>query len=94
MVFDLGKNTDENRGALLGSLGVLIFVLTAVLAPWIAPHDPNELNLLARLRSPSSTYWLGTDQFGRDIFSRIVWGSRTSLIVAASALGFRPWPVL
>ncbi len=66
---------------------MLIFVLTAVLAPWIAPHDPNELNLLARLRSPSSTYWLGTDQFGRDIFSRIVWGSRTSLIVAASALG-------
>jgi len=83
----LAKILMKNRGALLGSLGVLIFVLTAVLAPWIAPHDPNELNLLARLRSPSSTYWLGTDQFGRDIFSRIVWGSRTSLIVAASALG-------
>lgn len=81
------KQVLKNRGALLGSIGVTIFVATAIFAPWIAPYDPNELNLLARLDAPSVTNWLGTDQFGRDIFSRIVWGSRTSLIVATSALG-------
>lgn len=65
----------------------MIFVLTAVLAPWIATHDPNRQDLVHKLEGPSAQHWLGTDQFGRDIFSRLVWGSRISLTVAVAALG-------
>jgi len=63
-------------------LAIIIFVLAMMaLAPWISPYDPNKLDLLHRLAPPSAAHWFGTDQVGRDILSRIIWGSRTSVTV-------------
>lgn len=59
---------------------VIVFVLVAVLAPWIAPYDPLRQSILQINRQPSWDHWLGTDQFGRDVLSRLIYGSRNSLI--------------
>jgi peptide/nickel transport system permease protein len=72
----------------LGTFGLLIVVLmflAGALAPWIAPFDPEENDFSAMMEAPSLVHWLGTDQFGRDIFSRLVFGARTALIVGFSA---------
>ncbi|MEO7029810.1 MAG: ABC transporter permease [Acidobacteriaceae bacterium] len=68
--------------------GVLLFgfILTALLAPWIAPHDPAQLDLAARLVPPSHGHWFGTDELGRDILSRTIYGARVSLTVAVSVV--------
>ncbi|MBS1814359.1 MAG: ABC transporter permease [Acidobacteria bacterium] len=66
---------------------LLVFVLCALLAPWIAPYDPAALNLDARLLTPSHAHWFGTDDLGRDILSRILYGARISLVVAVSVVG-------
>ena len=62
-------------------VGVCFFIAVAVLAPWISPYDPNEVSFMDRLQGASATHWLGTDTFGRDIFSRLVYGTRVSLLV-------------
>ena len=59
-----------------------LLVLVALLAPWISPADPAAQNLPARLQPPSSAHWMGTDELGRDILSRIFYGARISLFVA------------
>jgi peptide/nickel transport system permease protein len=61
--------------------------LAALLAPWIAPHDPLDQNILQRLRGPSAEFPLGTDAFGRDILSRILHGARISLVIGLVAIG-------
>ena len=84
----LGRAT--RSGALvIGLVLVAIVIAAALLAPWIAPHDPNEQNIIDKLVSPNATYWLGTDGFGRDVFSRILWGARISLLVGflSTAIG-------
>ncbi len=66
------------------SLGVFILfalVVSAIAAPWIAQHDPVEMNVIDRLIPPSAEYWFGTDAYGRDIFSRTLYGGRVSLLV-------------
>lgn len=78
---------NTNKASWVG-LGLFLFVVAlALLAPLIAPHDPIDQNILDRLEGPSSTYWLGTDAFGRDIFSRIIWGARISLAIALFSIG-------
>ncbi len=69
----------------VGGLLCLVVFLGAVLAPWIAPYDPTDQNIIDRLQSPNAEYWLGTDTFGRDILSRILWGARISLVVAVAS---------
>jgi len=64
----------------LWSAVIVLFVMLAVFAPFIAPHDPNEQNLLMRLNPPSKKCFFGTDQFGRDILSRVIYGGRFSLV--------------
>jgi peptide/nickel transport system permease protein len=59
-----------------------------VLAPWIAPYDPNALDLRARLAAPGAVHWLGTDQVGRDLLSRIIWGSRVSVTIGVAIVFF------
>jgi peptide/nickel transport system permease protein len=59
-----------------------LLVLVAIFAPWIAPADPASQNLATRLQSPSPDHWMGTDELGRDIFSRTVYGARISLFVS------------
>jgi peptide/nickel transport system permease protein len=74
----------------LGALGatlVALFVLSAALAPWIAPYDPNALDVPARLQGPSLAHLLGTDNLGRDVFSRVLYGGRIALGVALTAVG-------
>lgn len=72
--------------AALGMLLLAAFVLCAVFAPWLAPRDPAQLNLTGRLLAPGHTHWFGTDELGRDILSRTLYGARISLIVAVSVV--------
>ena len=76
----------RNRLALLGALIVGTWLLTALLAPYIATHDPYEINIVNRLKPPGGDHWLGTDYLGRDTFSRIVFGARTAFQVAIGAV--------
>jgi len=71
----------RNRLAMLGLAIIAIFVALAVLAPWIAPHDPLRSSFAKRLQPPSAEHWLGTDELGRDMFSRLLYGARISLRV-------------
>ncbi|MGJ7035406.1 nickel transporter permease [Anoxybacillus eryuanensis] len=71
----------KNKMALVGSGIVLFFILLAVFAPFIAPYDMNDQQLSLRLQAPSKEHIFGTDDFGRDIFSRVVYGARISLWV-------------
>jgi peptide/nickel transport system permease protein len=73
----------------LAAVGVLLAVLFAVMAvgaPWLAPANPAAIDLTHRLAAPSAAHWLGTDQLGRDILSRIIYGARLSLTVAVSVV--------
>lgn len=69
----------RHRGAVIGSVIVLVFVAIALLADVLSPHDPLAQDLVHRLEAPSATHWLGTDDFGRDVLSRVLHGSRVSL---------------
>jgi peptide/nickel transport system permease protein len=71
----------RNRLVLAGAILVVLVVLTALLARVIAPYDPIANNIRAALQPPSSLYFFGTDRFGRDVFSRVVFGSQLSLLV-------------
>ena len=74
----------------LGAVGVLLliaFVMCALFAPWLAPQDPARLDLTGRLMGPSTAHWFGTDELGRDILSRTLYGARISLVVAISVVG-------
>jgi peptide/nickel transport system permease protein len=73
------------------ALGLAVFVVIlalALLAPLVAPYAPNRLSIVNRLKSPSGTYWFGTDEFGRDVFSRTIYAGRLSLLVGASVVTF------
>jgi len=65
---------------------VVIFVIFALLAPWIAPQDPAAIDLPSRLNSASHAHWFGTDELGRDILSRIIYGARISMLVGGSVV--------
>jgi peptide/nickel transport system permease protein len=64
----------------------MIFIFFALFAPWIAPQDPAYIDLPVRLSPPSLAHWCGTDELGRDIFSRLIFGSRISLLVGSSVV--------
>lgn len=70
----------------IGGLICLLIVLAALFAPWIAPFDPNDQNIVDRLQSPGGDYLFGTDSYGRDVLSRILWGARVSLVVAVTSI--------
>ena len=70
----------RRRGALVGLAVVLLFVAVALLAPWLAPYDPIETSWSAVRKAPSAAHWFGTDDIGRDVLSRVVWGTRASLL--------------
>jgi peptide/nickel transport system permease protein len=76
----------RSRAAVVGLLLVLVFLLTAALAPLIAPHDPVALGLGQQLKPPSLEYPLGTDELGRDMFSRLLWGARYTLLITVGAV--------
>ena len=76
----------HNALAVAGVVMVAMFVFVALFAPWIAPQDPAEIHLPARLAAPSAGHWFGTDELGRDIFSRILYGARISMLVGGSVV--------
>ncbi|MGC9372036.1 MAG: ABC transporter permease [Thermovirgaceae bacterium] len=84
---EVWRRLKQNRMAMVGLSVLVILVICAIFAPLIAPHDPLKMDVLHRLEPPSAVHWLGTDNFGRDIFSRIVYGSRISLYVGFIAVG-------
>ncbi len=73
----------RNPMAMGGTVVVLAWVIAASIAPWIAPYDPIELDVVNRLAPPSEQHWLGLDEMGRDVLSRLLYGGRVSLPVAA-----------
>lgn len=83
----------HRRGAMLGLLIVLLFVMLALLAPFVAPLDPLETSWSAVRKAPGAPYFFGTDEIGRDVLSRVIWGARASLqaglvsVCIAMALG-------
>src|SRR5829696_5357634 len=76
----------RHRLAVFGAVVIGTLVLVAIFAPFIATHDPNEIDLFATSESPSSEHWLGTDDIGREVFSRVVYGTRVSLSVGLVAV--------
>jgi peptide/nickel transport system permease protein len=78
----LGAGIRHHKMASFGAAIVVLMVLSALLAPWLAPHDPLEQDVLLRLAPPSADFPLGNDSFGRDILARILWGGRVSLYVS------------
>ncbi len=68
-------------GTKMGAGILVVVALAAVLAPWVASHDPTAQSILHSFRSPSAAHWFGTDEYGRDLFSRVVWGARPALTV-------------
>ncbi len=78
----------RHRSATIGASIILFFVVVAIFAPLIATHDPRQANVVERLKGWSDTHYLGTDGVGRDIFSRIVYGTRISLKIGLIAMTF------
>ena len=77
----------KNKLMLTGSGIVLLFFIISLLAPWLAPYDPGQIDLTNVLASPSTNHLFGTDQLGRDVLSRMIWGARISLKVGFVATG-------
>jgi len=71
----------RNRLAVVGLALIVLLVLSAALAPWLAPYDPTRQSLIEKRAKPGAKYWLGADEFGRDILSRVIYGSRVALLV-------------
>src|SRR5690554_6337698 len=93
---DMAANSPQRRAlrsllrsplAVIGAGIILALCVVALLAPQFAPFDPGEMFVIDRLRAPDGTYLFGTDNFGRDILSRVIFGARTSLTVAALVAG-------
>ncbi len=76
---EVWRRLKKNRAAMAGGIIVLFFVVTAILAPWLSPYNPNEGDLSQRLKAPTREHIFGTDPLGRDILSRVIYGARISL---------------
>ncbi len=82
----LRKSLFNNKLSWFGFGLFSLIVLVAILAPWLAPYDPLAQNILHRLEPPSAQFWLGTDSYGRDVLSRLMFGARVSLVVGIVAV--------
>ncbi|MFM0203275.1 ABC transporter permease [Paraburkholderia fungorum] len=70
----------RNRAAVFGAVLVLLIVLMAVFAPWLSHYDPVQASFMTVRQAPSAVHWFGTDELGRDVLSRLLWGARASLL--------------
>lgn len=75
------QGLQQNKSAVAGCIVLVLFVAAAILAPVIAPYDPYLVDMSKQFQQPSAQHWLGTDMFGRDMFSRIIYGARISLVI-------------
>jgi len=76
---------NANKTSWIGLAVFLLVVVIAILAPLLAPYDPTDQNILEKLRPPSAEHWLGTDSFGRDTLSRVLYGARISLVIGIAS---------
>jgi len=83
---EIWRRLKRNRAAIVGGIIVLLFVATAILAPWLSPYHPNEGDLTKRLKAPDREHLLGTDPLGRDLLSRVIYGARISLQIQLVAV--------
>ncbi|MCL5776273.1 ABC transporter permease [Limibaculum sp. FT325] len=86
-VDQLAKAFRTNKLTWVGAVIFVLIVLVAIAAPLLSPHDPLQQNILHRLKGPGPEFWLGTDAYGRDILSRLLYGARVSLIIGVAAIG-------
>ena len=77
----------RRRGAMVGLAFVVFFVLLAVLAPYVSPQDPLATSWSAVRKGPTAAHWFGTDEIGRDVLSRVIWGARASLLAGLVSVG-------
>jgi len=77
----------RNRAAVAGAIIVLIVIAAALLAPWLSPYDPVQASFLSVREAPSAAHWFGTDELGRDVFTRLLWGARASLLAGVVSVG-------
>jgi peptide/nickel transport system permease protein len=78
---DAARRLRRDHAAVAGLIVILTLIVIAIAAPWITPYDPNDQSFRIKLKPPSSEHWLGTDEFGRDVLSRILVGTRVALYV-------------
>src|SRR3954453_17286367 len=71
---------------LVAALILLALLMAALLAPWVSPFEPGAMKVVRRLKPPSEVNWLGTDEYGRDVLSRIIFGARASLGIGAAVV--------
>ncbi len=83
-----GRALQRNPNMLLGLVIIVLMSLMALLAPLLTTYDPVRLNVIDRLEGPSGSHWFGTDHLGRDVYTRVVYGARVSLLVGASVAIF------
>lgn len=81
------KAFNTNKTSWIGLVLFLLVCLAAIFAPLLATHDPLDQNILFRLKPPSAEHWMGTDYYGRDIYSRLLYGARISLVIGLVAIG-------
>jgi peptide/nickel transport system permease protein len=86
-VHEILKRVMRDPLGLLGLILVIIVIGAAVFADVVAPYDPNKIDILNKLQSPSAAHWLGTDQLGRDTLSRIIFGARVAMGIAVFSIG-------
>jgi len=86
IAISLPRAARHNPLAAVGVVLIVIFVIFALFASWIAPQDPAHIDLPTRLSSPSTSHWFGSDELGRDILSRVIYGSRISMLVGSSVV--------
>ncbi|GAU86233.1 ABC transporter permease [Bosea sp. BIWAKO-01] len=83
----LWRRLSKRKSALIGLAVVLFMVFVAVFAPLLAPYDPTQQSWTAVRKAPSAAHWFGTDEAGRDMLSRIIWGARASLLAGLTSVG-------
>lgn len=79
------KAFNANKTSWVGLVIFVVVTLVAIFAPWLSPHDPLEQNVFAKLKAPFDNYYLGTDYYGRDILSRLLYGARISLVIGIAS---------
>lgn len=84
--FELLDKIFKNKAAKISLIMILLIAVIGIVGPWFAPHDPTKTYYDAFLQGPSAEHWLGTDAIGRDMFSRLLYGTRVTLIVAVMAV--------
>ncbi|TDV03531.1 ABC transporter permease [Paraburkholderia caballeronis] len=77
----------RNRAAVAGAIIVLLVIAAALLAPWLSPYDPVQASFMTVRQAPSAAHWFGTDELGRDVLTRLLWGARASLLAGVVSVG-------